>query len=109
GNKGGGVNALVTRIHVQYTNETFPEDLMFTETSDRSNFQGRYILRHPWKGSPNECSEAREYFKNYNRMEETRAKNLANLTGWDINKIRSKINLKELKEDNTPWWKKVWK
>ena len=43
-------DVFVTRLHLRYTADTFPEDLMFQETGDRSNFQGRYVLRHPWKG-----------------------------------------------------------
>ncbi|MEM9169324.1 MAG: DUF2330 domain-containing protein, partial [Pseudomonadota bacterium] len=41
----------VTRLHVRYDAKTFPEDLMFKETGDRSNYQGRYVLRHPFKGA----------------------------------------------------------
>ena len=46
-----GANAYVTRLHVRYDAKTFPEDLVFIETKDRSNFQGRYVLRHPFKGA----------------------------------------------------------
>ena len=46
----GGHPVMLTRLHVRYTPETFPEDLMFQETSDRANFQARYVLRHPWSG-----------------------------------------------------------
>ena len=52
---------MVTRLHVRYTNETFPEDLMFQETKDRANYQTRYVLRHPWRGDPNACPEAQPY------------------------------------------------
>ena len=31
----------LTRLHVRYDNAHFPEDLVFQETADRSNFQGR--------------------------------------------------------------------
>ena len=48
GGKAGAQNAFVTRLHVRYDGEHFPEDLMFQETSDRTNFQGRYVLRHPY-------------------------------------------------------------
>ena len=43
-------NVFVTRLHVRYDAEHFPDDLAFQETGDRSNFQGRYILRHPRTG-----------------------------------------------------------
>ncbi len=46
-----GANAYVTRLHVRYDAQSFPEDLVLTETRDRSNFQGRYVLNHPWKGA----------------------------------------------------------
>ncbi len=42
----------MTRLHVRYTAAQFPEDLVFQETNDRQNFQGRYIIRHPWQGDP---------------------------------------------------------
>ena len=43
-------NVFVTRLHVRYDRDHFPEDLVFQETGDRTNFQGRYVLRHPWTG-----------------------------------------------------------
>ena len=43
-------NVFLTRLHVRYDAAHFPEDLIFQETSDRANFQARYILRHPWTG-----------------------------------------------------------
>jgi hypothetical protein len=45
--RGGAEDVFVTRLHVRYDGEHFPEDLVFQETSDRENFQGRYVLRHP--------------------------------------------------------------
>src|SRR5918992_1122032 len=50
-------NAFLTRLHVRYDNAHFPEDLVFQETADRTNFQGRYVLRHPWKGESS-CAAA---------------------------------------------------
>jgi hypothetical protein len=47
----GAQNVFVTRLHVRYDREHFPEDLVFQETGDRQNFQGRYVVRHPWNGS----------------------------------------------------------
>jgi len=37
-------NVFVTRLHVRYDAEHFPEDLMFQETGDRQNFQVRDAL-----------------------------------------------------------------
>ena len=46
-----GTNAFVTRLHVRYDAASFPEDLVLMETRDRDNFQGRYVMSHPWSGS----------------------------------------------------------
>jgi hypothetical protein len=48
---GGGTMPYVTRLHLRYDPAHFPENLVFQQTSDRSNFQGRYILRHLWTGA----------------------------------------------------------
>ena len=45
-------DVFVTRLHVRYDAEHFPEDLVFQETGDRTNFQGRYVMRHPWTRQP---------------------------------------------------------
>ncbi|MBM3622923.1 MAG: DUF2330 domain-containing protein [Alphaproteobacteria bacterium] len=82
---------MLTRLHVRYTPETFPEDLVFQETSDRQNFQTRYVLQNPWKGSPDACPAARDYFRELANRQEREAQSLANLTGWDINDIRKRI------------------
>ena len=110
GNQGfGGSNVKVTRLHLRYNNKTFPEDLMFQETSDTANFQGRYIVNHPWKGSPNACSEARNYFRNLQTREETRAKNLADLTGWNLQSIRKKMNFEQYsKIPAKKWYERIW-
>ena len=47
---------------MRYDRAHFPEDLVFQETEDRENFQGRYVLRHPWKGDVNKCPAAAKYF-----------------------------------------------
>ena len=44
-------SAFVTRLHVRYDAQSFPEDLNFIETSDRENFQARYVLHHPYAGA----------------------------------------------------------
>jgi hypothetical protein len=84
-------NVFVTRLHVRYNAENFPEDLIFQETSDRSNFQSRYVLRYAWSGTES-CPAAEEYHRNLAIRLEKEAQELANLTGWDIQSIRQKIN-----------------
>jgi hypothetical protein len=108
---GGGVPVQVTRLHVRYTPESFPEDLNFQETSDTQNFQGRYVLRHAWNGSPNQCPQAKEYFKQLAVRHEQEAKTLAELTGWDVSEIRKKMDLKDgdkTSGSDADWWKTLW-
>ncbi len=111
---GGAQNAFLTRLHLRYDGAHFPEDLVFQETGDRDNFQGRYILRHPWTGR-DRCAEADTYRRQLPQRFEKEASNLASMTGWDMVKIRRRMNLKasnppaEPAEEDEPWWKKIWK
>lgn len=105
--RGGAVPVQLTRLHVRYTAETFPEDLVFQETGDRENFQGRYIVRHPWKGEAGECSAARDYFRNLRARQDREAETLAGLTGWDLADIRRKMKLGSRPKSDS-WWRKLW-
>jgi len=103
-------NVFVTRLHVSYDAEHFPEDLVFQETGDRQNYQGRYVIRHPWKGEAS-C-DISEYQAAVQDRQEREAQQLANITGWDIDEIRSKIDFMgdDLPEPGKePWWKRLWK
>ncbi len=101
-------NVFVTRLHVRYDSKHFPEDLMFQETGDRTNYQGRYIIRHPWKGEFS-C-DASAYEAQVRERQEREARTLANLTGWDIEDIRAKIPFfgDAPVADKEPWWKRLW-
>ena len=48
--------AFITRLHVRYSRDKFPEDLMFQSTANRQFFQGRYVTRHPFAGDI-DCGE----------------------------------------------------
>lgn len=102
-------DVFLTRLHVRYDAEHFPEDLVFQQTADRQNFQGRYILRHPWTGNSS-CSEARTYRRELSQRQEREAQTLASLTGWDIQKVRGKMKLKgpAPASGDEPWWSKIW-
>jgi hypothetical protein len=78
-----GASAYVTRLHVRYDAKTFPEDLVLMETRDRSNFQGRYVLNHPWKGTTT-CEASAKYRANLPQRFRDEAQNLVNLTGWPL-------------------------
>jgi hypothetical protein len=86
----GGVNAYVTRLHVRYDAKSFPEDLVFLETRDRENFQGRYILRHPWKGEA-ACPAGEEYRKGLAAQFRQQADTLSQLTGWSRQEIDQRM------------------
>jgi hypothetical protein len=105
----GVPSTFVSRLHLRYDAAHFPEDLVFQETADHENFQGLYVLRHPWQGSPNACKAARAYFRELGRRQEKDAQTLAALTGWDLGTIRGRMHLKKAAAANEPWWKEIWK
>jgi len=78
------MQGILTRLHVRYSAATFPEDLTFQQTQDQENFQARYVIRHPWAGTPDACAAAPAYFSELRRRHETDAATLADLTGWDL-------------------------
>jgi hypothetical protein len=98
-------NVFITRLHVRYTRDNFPEDLMFQETANRQLFQGRYILRHPYTEEM-DCPAGEEYKQFLNERLEKEAQTLAKLTGWDIQEIREKANITA--SEPTPWWQNLW-
>jgi len=104
-NRWGGNNVFITRLHVRYNRDKFPEDLKFQSTSDRSNFQGRYIIRHPYTGDLT-CDAAKEYQQQVRNRQEQEAKTLASLTGWEIEDIRDRI--KFVKAEPIQWWDSLW-
>jgi hypothetical protein len=79
--------AFLTRMHVRYDNAHFPEDLVFQQTADRQNFQGRYVLRYPWNGGES-CPAAVTYRQGLAGRYEREAQELVALTGWNINDVR---------------------
>jgi len=101
------VPVTLTRLHVRYSADTFPEDLVFQETQDKENFQARYVLQHPWNGSPNACTAARNYFENLNKRRALEAETLADLTGWNLQDVIKKAGLTPGSEPK-PWWQGIW-
>lgn len=101
------VPVTLTRLHVRYSADTFPEDLVFQETQDKENFQARYVLQHAWNGSPNTCSAARNYFENLNKRRALEAETLADLTGWNLQDVIKKAGLTPGSEPK-PWWQGIW-
>jgi hypothetical protein len=104
---GGSMPVMITRLHVRYSADTFPEDLMFQETQDTENYQARYVLRRPWPGSPDQCPEAKVYFEQLRERRRREADNLADLTGWNLDTVLKKAGLNE-SEKRSAWWHGLW-
>jgi hypothetical protein len=98
-------DVFITRLHVRYTRDKFPEDLVFQETSNREQFQGRYILRHPFKGEPT-CPTAKQYRQELNQRLNKEAQTLAQLTGWNLEDIKRKAP--QIQSLNLSWWQQFW-
>lgn len=107
--RGQAQEVFLTRLHLRYDAEHFPEDLVFQETGDNANFQARFVLRHPWNGSER-CPGAEAYRRGLRDRWEREAGTLASLTGWDINDIRERMRSGgQSIPENDPWWKRIWK
>ena len=104
----------MTRLHVRYDRAHFPQDLVFQETADRTNFQARYVLRHEWTGG-GECANARQYRLGLPKRRQKEAVTLAELTGWQLERIRNDMALtanwtrQGERLDSVEWWESIWK
>ncbi len=102
----------LTRLHLRYTSDSFPEDLMFNETRDRANFQVRYVLRHPYAVSAGACEAAPGYLAGLVQRREREAQTLSNLTGWDVAEVRTRAGLGAAGDGDggpeQPWWRRLW-
>ena len=85
-----GNDVYLTRLHVRYNAEHFPEDLLFTETSDRNPFQVVYKLQHPWTGE-SRCRAGDAYLRTLPPRFRHEADNLVRLTGWNEQEVRQKM------------------
>jgi hypothetical protein len=106
----GGNPPLVTRLHIRYERAGFPEDLVFQETGNRENFQARYVLQHPWKGST-DCEAGKAYLNELEKRHTEEAKALAQLTGWDLAEIYRKMgdDAPGNKKTDDHWYRNLWK
>jgi hypothetical protein len=105
-------NVFVTRLHIRYDAQSFPEDLSFQTTGDRTNLQSRYVLRHAWLGE-SQCEAAKGYHASLGQRLEREAQTLAELTGWDPDEIRRELPALPVANPGTsepgePWWKVLW-
>jgi hypothetical protein len=110
-NAGGGAGRVfVTRLHARYDKASFPEDLSLQETGDKTNFQARFVMRHPWKGT-NDCDGVRAYRAQLPARRREQAQNLASLTGWRMEDIRRAWAVDAdwaTAADRMKWWDRMW-
>jgi hypothetical protein len=111
--RGGGTNVFLTRLHVRYDGAHFPQDLVFQQTGDRQNFQGRYVMRHPFTGEVT-CPAGAEYRRAVSARMEREARNLAQLTGWRIEDVRQRAGIhtwgppQQITGESKTWWQRLW-
>ena len=101
-------NVYLTRLHVRYTPEEFPEDLMFRPTDNRDNFQGRYVLQRPFDGALN-CERAERYVTEVKERRNREAQTLSNLTGWPLADIRARMGEYAPEVSVPDWWERVFR
>ncbi len=85
-----GQDVFVTRMHFRYDKSGFQRDLLMKVTNDRENFQGRYVMSHPYEGEMS-CPQARDYIKQTRRRLMTEAETLARLTGWSLRDVDRRV------------------
>jgi hypothetical protein len=98
-------SVFISRLHVRYTRDKFPEDLIFQQTANSEFFQGRYVLQHPFQGEL-KCQAGREYKRSLPKRFEQEAQTLAKLTNWKIQDIRNKMKL-SVGNLRYSWWENL--
>lgn len=109
---GGAVEAYISRLHVRYNAKNFPEDLRFQVTSNQENFQGRYILRHPFTGEI-KCDAGKEYKRQLVDRSEKELANLLHVTGWKRSDLPADFANElpatdDKDQKKKKWWQKLW-
>lgn len=88
-----------TRLHVRYALDYFPQDLLFQETSNRENFQARYVIHHPATGDLS-CAEGQQYLSDLRSRKRNELINLTQLTGWKGSQFFPYYNQNEFNPKN---------
>jgi len=78
-------NTFFTRLHVRYSRDKFPEDLLFQNTPNSEQYQCRYVLTHPAQGDFT-CDEGQKYLIGLEKRRKKEVDELAALTGWNSQK-----------------------
>lgn len=107
----GTTPVFMTRLHVRYDRARFPEDLAFQITGDTQNFQGRYVIRHEWKGG-GDCPAAKAYRDGLADRRRKQAETLHVLTGWAFADMPNRMGVDAdfaTPADRTRWWERMWR
>ena len=83
-------NVYVTRLHAQYSKGQMQKDLVFRTTKNRQNFQGRYVMNHPYDGKLT-CAAGKDYVRETKKRLGQEAKQLSKITGWSVSSINKNI------------------
>jgi hypothetical protein len=102
---GRNSQVFISRIHLRYTRQNFPEDLQFQETANQQLFQGRYVITHPYRGEL-KCEAANDYIISMREQQEQEIQNLAELTHWKIDDIRRRVDFVNPPVESRPWWRR---
>ncbi len=79
-----GRPGFITRLHVRYDREHFPEDLQFQETPDQEQFQARYVINHHLTAAAAaSCRQAADYRRALPGRLASEQANVVRLTGWN--------------------------
>jgi hypothetical protein len=102
---------VLTRLHLRYDGRHFPEDLQLQETADRTNWQARYVIHHPYRGM-DECPELDTYHQEIRERRRKEAENFCELTGADLNATRSRMAVGDdwfEPDEALHWWERLWR
>ena len=103
--------AVLTRLHLRYDRDHFPEDLQFQVTADRENWQARYVLHHPYQGT-DECPALAAYRKTVWDRRRKEAENYCELAGARIDEVRTRMGVAanwSVPYETATWWERIWK
>lgn len=102
---------MLTRLHLRYDAAHFPEDLQLQETTDRANWQARYVIHHPYAGT-DECPQLAAYHKSLWDRRRNEAQNYCDLTGADLGSVRRRMEVAEdwsKPDESLNWWERMWR
>jgi hypothetical protein len=108
-------NVHFTRLHVRYNRKKFPQDLKFQTTPNKTNFQARYVLRHPYRGDVS-CEKGQQYVNKVIDRREAELENLEFYTGQDaynhndyVREWERKLEKKRYRKGSTnPFGENTW-